>query len=73
MGLQIIQEKDHDLMEVSHQADYAQMEVDALKDELVSLKSTKNMLLAFCNAKRTWAPFGLLRLQQIYIYIRIYA
>ena len=40
---QIIQEKDHDLMEVSHQAGYAQMEVDALKDELVSLKSTKNV------------------------------
>ena len=40
---QIIQEKDHDLMEVSHQAGYAQMEVDTLKEELVSLKSTRNM------------------------------
>lgn len=40
---QIIQEKDHDLMEVSHQAGYAQMEVDALKEELVSLKSARNM------------------------------
>ena len=36
----IIQEKDHDLMEVSHQAGCAQMEMEALKEELVSLRTS---------------------------------
>ena len=39
----IVQEKDHELMEATQHAGHAQMERDMLKEELVSLKSSRTV------------------------------
>lgn len=39
----IVQEKDHELMEATQHAGLAQMERDVLKEELVSLKSSRTI------------------------------